>query len=275
MKKMGRTSDRDRVLLALSESDGLSNAYLRSELDLTDKRYAEIKEALLKEGLIEKYRCHSGGVCLTRKGEKKVPVFGGDSKSRVSKEADLYGPLISYLYKIAEEGEISSLPVNTANLRTRGKWQNPDVTQITIEQYPYLRKYEAIVTTYEVKQWGRWDVNAVFEAASHRRFSHEAIVVLEWPNNEHFSLSDPTFRLDEISRECQRFGVGLQTMRPHYKSHRLHTHIEAVRNSPSTAAVETWLAYIFERVKPAESSYLDIVRTADNSLSELIAFTRR
>lgn len=259
----GRPTDTLRVLRALFESDGLSNAYLRAELNLTDSRYEEIQKSLLDEKLIEKYRCRSGGVRLTKKGEQSVPVPEKGPPSSVKYEKDLYEPLIDFLKRQAQEDDVSSIPINTANLRTKGKWQNPDITQLTIEHYQYLRKKELVVTTYEVKQWGRWDTGVVFEAASHKRFSHEAIVVLEWPEGVEFSLSDPTYRLDEISRECQRFEVGLCTLRPYYSSYRLHSHIDSERHAPSDSAVESWLEYMFERLPTARKEYLESINSIE------------
>jgi hypothetical protein len=70
------------------------------------------------------------------------------------------------------------------------------VTRIVIEYYPNLRKTQVTVATYEVKQFPYWNVSSAYEAAAHHRFSHEAYVVLEWPNGVDFSLTDPTHKLD-------------------------------------------------------------------------------
>lgn len=265
----GRPTDTLRVLRALLESDGLSNSYLRTELNLTDNRYEEIRKSLLDEGAVQKYRCRGGGIRLTKAGEKSIPVIEGGPSSSVTKEKELYKPIEEFLRRQAKEDDIPSTSTITANLRAKGKWQNPDITQVTIESYRYLRKLQPVVTTYEVKQWGRWDVNAVFEAASHKRFSHEAVVVLEWPNDVVFSLSDTTYRMDEISRECQRFGVGLYTMRTYYNSYRLHLHMEAERHLPSDAAIESWLEYMFERIPEARSEYLNTIKVAEKFLEQM------
>lgn len=261
----GRPPDNLRVLRALLGSDGLSNAYLRTELNLSDSRYDEIKTALLKEGLIEKYRCQGGGIRLTKKGDKSISTSEGVPTSSVQTERDLYDPFISVLNKQAQEDDIASLLLNTSNLRTRGKWQNPDITQLAVEHYHYLRKTEIIITTYELKQWGKWDVGVVFEAASHRRFSHLAIVVLEWAAGAEFSMSDTTYKIDEISRECQRFGVGLSTLRPYYSNYRLHPHIEAERHTPANSAVEAWLEYMFERIPDSIDGYTAILSSGIKS----------
>lgn len=251
----GRPADITRVMRLLQETEGLSNSYIRSELNLTDTRYGEIKKSLLDEGAVAKYRCRGGGIRLTPEGEASIPIVEDGPLSTVKYEKDLYAPLVQYLEQQSKEDEIVSIAINTANLRTKGKWQNPDVTQITLEKYPYLRASELIVKTFEVKQWGRWDVGVAFESAAHRRFSHEAVVVLEWPNGNDFSLTDPTYKIDEISRECRRFGLGLYTLRPYYKAYRLHTHIQPIRHTPTKSDTESWLEYIFDRMPDALIGY--------------------
>jgi hypothetical protein len=218
---MARVSDRDRILRLLSETEGLSNNSIKTELDLPDGRYATAREELLNEDLIEKYQCRGGGIRLTRKGEKESPAYDGPA-STIENEAALYKPLIAFLEKEAEDDGIEAVICATHALRTRGQWQNPDITRVAIEQYHHLRKAHVTVTTYEVKQFPRWTTEVVYEAASHHRFSHEAYVVLEWPTEEKFSLTNPTYRLDQLARECRRFGVGLATLEPRYTSYRLY-----------------------------------------------------
>lgn len=251
---MPRLSDSDRILRLLDESEGLSNLRIKTELNLSDERYSAIREQLIDGGLVEKYVCRGGGIRLTRKGEENSPDYEGPS-STVDKEGALYKPLTRFLEAQAEEDGIEAIVISTDGLRARGKWQNPDVTRIAIENYRHLRKVRATVTTYEVKQFRRWDVGAVFEAASHHRFSHEAHVVLEWPKGIEFSLTDPTFKVDQIARECQRFGVGLATLHPYYNGFRLHPRLEPEPSIPDDEDVETWLDYAFSRHSDALRKY--------------------
>jgi hypothetical protein len=257
----GRPTDRLRILNLLSESGGLSNAYIRGELNLTDGRYDELKKALLDEGILEVYRCRSGGVRLTPQGQRSVQgeVRAAMPSSSVARESDLYRHVVSYLEKQAAEDEIASVVVDTASLRNRGKWQNPDVTQVTIEKFKYLKTQSIIVSTYEVKQFGSWDVNAVYESASHRRFSHRAAVVLEWPSTEPFSLSSTNYRINQIAAECQRFQVGLYTLRKYYSSFRLHLEIEPVQHVPSNDDLERWLEYMMSRNGEKTDAYFKLL----------------
>jgi hypothetical protein len=252
---MARTSDRDRILLLLSNSEGLSNLRVRTELGLADERYQKARSSLLDEGLIEKYVCRGGGIRLTRKGERQVPRPEDVPKSTVAEEADLYEPLAGFLRRQADEDGIEAVICTTHALRVRGQWQNPDVARIAVERYPRLHSMRVVATTYEVKQFPKWDVAAVYEAASHHRFSHEAWVVLEWPNGVEFSLTDPTYKLDQIGRECQRFGVGLATLHPYYSSYRLRPRVDPMPQAPEDGDVEAWLDYVLSRNPDAERDF--------------------
>jgi hypothetical protein len=123
-----------------------------------------------------------------------------------------------------------------------------------------------VITTYEVKQWNRWDVTAVFEAASHARFAHETWVVLEWPTSAgELVLPDP--RVDHLVRECQRFGVGLATLQPYYSKYRFHEHLEPDPRTPTDADVESWLEYAISRTKNAATRFDEMVRKADDGIT--------
>jgi hypothetical protein len=255
---MPRTSDRDRVLNLLAETDGLSSARIKVELDLGDERYEQVRSELINEGIAEKYVCRGGGLRLTKKGEKEViPEY--EATSSVAKEHDLYDPLVEALLRESPE----SVAFNTGSLRKRGKWQNPDVTQVSVEVYPLLRRRRVLLTTFEVKQWGVWDVNAVFEAASHARFAHEGMVVLEW-TEAGFSLSEP--RLGKMVRECQRFGIGLATLEKHYRSYRLHIRLEPVSKEPTDADVEEWLDYALSRRKESLDRFQKLMGESEQQL---------
>lgn len=245
---MPRTSDRDRIIKMLAETNGSSNLRLKVELDLSDERYELVRAELLAEGIVEKYVCRGGGLRLTASGDRQVSTET-ESRSPVTKEKELYDPLVGALLKEAPD----SIAFDTASLRKRGKWQNPDVTQVFIDVFPRLRRLSVSIATFEVKPWGMHDVNAVFEAASHARFAHRGYIVLEWRDNE-FSLSDPG--LDMIVRECRRFGIGIMTLDSHYSHWRLHPRLEpAPTREPGDDEVEEWLDYALQRREDAEKAF--------------------
>lgn len=267
---MVRPTDENRVLWLLAEAAGLPNSRVRTELGLSDARYLEVRDQLLEGGLVEKYRCRGGGVRLTSRGEVKVygaPLHG---ESAVAHEKDLYAPLIDRLSRDASEDAIEAVLVDTSNLRKRGKWQNPDVTRVTVESYRYLQTFRAMVTTYEVKQWGRWDISAVFEAASHDRFVHEAYVVLEWAKGVPFDAPEHQPGMMQIASECRRFGVGLARMTPHYSGFRFSVDIEPTQREPHDRDVDAFLDYMFERRRHAREQYLAMLNGVRTGWNEVV-----
>lgn len=264
---MARMADRDRVLVLLGQTEGLSNLRIKTELGMTDDRYAQIRSELIDEGLVEKYVCRGGGIRLSRKGERESTSDDGTS-STVENENALYRPLVDFLEAQAQEDGIQAVLCPTHSLKARGQWQNPDVTRVAIEYYRNLRKMRIAVTTYEVKQFPKWNVSAVYEAASHHRFSHEAYVVLEWPNGVDFSITDPSYKIDQLARECQRYGVGLATLHPHYNSFRLRPRLDPAPSAPDDEDVETWLDYVFSRNADALKQYNERIQIVQRQLVE-------
>lgn len=104
----------------------------------------------------------------------------------------------------------------------------------------------------------------MFEAASHARFAHEGFLVLEWIVRG-FSLDDP--RLDQVVRECRRFGIGLLTLEPYYSSHRVHTRLEAHRQDPKDNDVEAWLDHALSRRSDAEAAFNQLMAATSRQLA--------
>lgn len=247
---MARSTDKDRLVWLLQEEGRSSNRRIRSELNLSDDRYAKIRQKLLEDGLIEKVKGQGGGVQLTRLGmrTKALP----EAVSSVSAEKDLYDPFVNILQDESKENEEPALVIDTSALRRSGKWSNPDVTKISVRKFPILKSHKILLTTYELKQWKRWNVDSVFEAASQRRFSHEAYVVLEWAKGE------DVVGLEDMLSVCGRFGVGLITLHTYYTSYRYKVQLDAQKHVPTEDYVEEYLSYVFERDASAYQSYSDL-----------------
>jgi hypothetical protein len=122
---MARTTDRDRILGVLAETSGLSNARIKTALNLGDDRYSAVRDELIADGLAEKYVCRGGGIRLTKKGEREVSPEP-EGESAFDREDDMYRPLLDALERDAGDG---SVIFETASLRKRGKWQNPVVSR--------------------------------------------------------------------------------------------------------------------------------------------------
>lgn len=252
---MPRPADTDRLIWLLQEQGRVSNRNVRSTLRLSDERYSKIKEELLAEKLIEKVTGQGGGVQITNKGmkEKTLP----DAVSSFRNEQALYSPFVATLNDESKENGEAALVIDTSALRKSGKWSNPDVTKVSVRKFPILKTHRIQLTTYELKQWKRWNIDSVFEAASHRRFANEAYVVLEWAKGEE------VVGLEEMIAVCSRFGVGLLTLHPYYSTFRYITQLEAEKNSPAEDYVEEYLGYVFEKYDAFRADY-EILCTSES-----------
>lgn len=240
-------SAKERILLLLQEQGRTSNRRLRTSLDLPDDKYAGLRRELLEQQLVEKVKGQGGGLQLTPNGLKKKVTLG--AKSSVDSERALYAPFVKTLREEIAENEEAAMVIDTSALRNIGKWSNPDVTTISIRKFPILRSHKVLLTTYELKQWKRWNIDSVFEAASQRRFAHEAYVVLEWAKHE------PVVGLEDMIAVCSRFGVGLLTLHPYFSKFRYVVQLEAEKNSVSEDYVEEYLSYVFEKNGSALAQY--------------------
>jgi len=249
-----------KIMLLLDESQ-LSNARVKTELNISDKDYQDIREKLFEKGLVTRYQCQGGGIKLTNKGRREVKDIPKKGKSGVKTESELHDGLTRYLIETSRDDETDVLVINTGiKSKRRGKWQNPDVTEIAIDHYHHLRKSEVRITTYEVKRWGYFDVQAVYEAASQKRFAHEAFVVLEWDRTVTFSLTDTTYKVDQIFRECQRYGVGLSTLEKHYETkYRLRPWLDPALWDPQLEDIENFLDHIFDKYPKEVDAYNELM----------------
>ncbi len=245
---MARPKDTDRVIWYLQEQGRSSNRSVREAVGLSDDRYAKVRDELLAEGIVEKAKGQGGGLQLTQKGQKEETL--PDAKSSVDGEMSLYRPFLDVLQAEADENEDAAMVIDTSALRKSGKWSNPDLTKISVRRFQILRSHRILISTYELKQWKRWNIDAVFEAASQHRFAHEANLVLEWAKGE------PVIGLEDMMAVCSRFGVGLLTMHPHYRGFRYDILLEPETILSSEDYVEEYLSYVFDKY-PKERQRFD------------------
>ena len=230
------------VLSLLYENEAMSNAQIKSRLDISDERYLSVKKELLENAYIEKYQCRGGGIKITQKGEKFISAsFEKEYKSTVIKEGELYEPFLKSLQKEIVENEENAIVLDTSSLRKKGKWANPDIIKIAYRKYPLLRINSIAIITYEIKQANKWNNSCVYETASHSIFSNESYVVLEWAKGKGVE------ELENLLSISRRFGVGLITMLPHYTFYRFIIQSESEIRNPSPELTEDYLNYLFQK----------------------------
>jgi hypothetical protein len=89
-----------------------------------------------------------------------------------------------------------------------------------------------------------------------------------WPKDLDFSITDPTYKLDQMARECQRYGVGLGTFHPYFNSYRVRPRIDAVRSTPDDEDVEARLDCVFSRNGETLKQYNERVQVVQKQLIE-------
>ena len=233
---MSRQTDENRILLLLEEG-GMSNQALKTALSLADVRYKDVKQQMIDKNLLEVYRARGGGVKLTPKVAEQVRsnnVRNKEVGSNLS-ELELYEPFISSLDSEINENDENAETINIAHFRQRGKWTNPDVVKMSVDFYPLQRIQKLYITSYEIKKWRSWNIESVFEAASHKKIAHQSYLVLEWVKDEPYEISE------HFQQTCVRLGVGLMIMRPYYTSFRHEIKIPAETHNPIESDVEEFL----------------------------------
>lgn len=125
-------------------------------------------------------------------------VATGEARARVEREAQLYPVLKSWLIERGYRAD------DTSARRKLGRWGNPDVVGIRIDEH--LGAVELEVASIEAKpsveNWEKW----IFEAVSHRRFVHRAYFAFAVPDELRGKMSE------DLRYYSERFGVGILTV---------------------------------------------------------------
>lgn len=252
----GRRSDKEKIKRYLFNASSASHSDIIEEFDFTNEKYEKLLEEMKEENQVELFRRRGGGVRLTSTAEKSLKKEAAVFVSNVKSEKKLYDPFIKLKSKKESFDKYKSVVLDTSRFRQKGKWQNPDATKISLEEYRILGKSELIVSSFELKQFKNgWGAESPFEAAAHLRFSHESTLVLECPTKLKFEPEERQFGINELIVECQRNGVGIDLMVRRGKGFRLKNVLDAVRQKPDDSLVEEWLEYIIYRNRTAKKEF--------------------
>lgn len=129
--------------------------------------------------------------------KKQKPDEGRKSEFSHVQEKSLYPILKDWLF----EKDYDRV-ADTSSLRANGKWGNPDLVALKIEDiYGFL---DIEITTIEVKllddNWEQW----IFEAIAHTRFSNRSYFAFAYPENL-FNKLDST----DIKLYAEHFNIGI------------------------------------------------------------------
>ena len=206
-------------LVALVPIDGtaIGNGFLRENIRLTPEDYQIVVDALVDNGILERWRGRGGTLRRTTLAietpAKTKPTPEDDkveketlARSRIL-ETKLYPPFLANLQLWAKDQGWLQHVVNQLAFQGRrstgGTWTRPDFIAIGYRRFDYTPGIVRDIVTFEVKP-SACGVEAVFETAAHSRVATKSYLAIHTPDD-----GSSTIDLDRIEAECVRFGVGL------------------------------------------------------------------
>lgn len=171
------------------------NIALRRALGWDRALYQRVRAGLLASGALVPFRAHGGGIALGGCIE-----FGN-----VLHERALYEPVADVLrnawaaaHGFAGAEVLVGVTAAQGGRATGGQWTRPDLVLAALRTYPYVPGRFLDVVTFEIKPARTLDVQAVFEALSHRRCATQSYVWVHAPE-----IAAP------VAREAARHGIGV------------------------------------------------------------------
>lgn len=246
------------LLLSLMPKDGkrLGNTRL-SELFLEQAKkhlkenfgvevYWQVRNALIEEGKLDRGRGKGGSVRLISDVVKPLKT----KPHKYRKESQLYDAFHQTIQKDWVEvyditDYVSEVSAHKGRRITGGKWTRPDVTLVSIGNYPFIPGKSVEVITFEIKPADEYGVEGVYEAASHFAFANKSYLAMHMAGNE----DDPEDLLERLEKEAVRFGVGLVTFEDPAKWETFEVIVEAQHKIPSPRDTNEFLSRLKSDVK--------------------------
>lgn len=159
------------------------------------------------------------------------------------KEQQLYDPFHQTIrkdwvevYDIADH--VSEVSAHKGRKATGGKWTRPDVTLVSVGNYPFIPGKSVEVITFEIKPADAYGVEGVYETASHSAFANKSYLAIHVAEGQ----DDAEDRLERLEKEAVRFGVGLVTFEDPAKWDTFDVIVEAQHKVPSPRDVNEFLS---------------------------------
>ena len=151
---------------------------------------------------------------------------------------------------------------NTARGGPRsGKWTQPDLTLIAIQLLPIQKRVELELFSFELKRANDSDVESVFEAVAHTRYTHYAYLAWHQPIGNLI----PIEKKRDVETNCRTHGIGLIVFSDPLLSASYDILLAPVRKNPHVVDVED---YLERRLKSPDLAALkERVRELEFSLS--------
>jgi hypothetical protein len=208
--------------------------------------YWQVRNALIEKGELERGRGKGGSVRLV---EDVVQPRARPQKYR--KESHLYDAFHQTIEtKWIEENDIadyvSEISAHKGRKPTGGKWTRPDVTLVSVGNYPFIPGKSVEVITFEIKPADAHGLEGVYETASHSAFANKSYLALHVPDGSQQEAED---YLERLEKESVRFGVGLITFEDPAKWDTFDVVVEAQHKTPSPRDTNEFLTRLRDDVK--------------------------
>jgi hypothetical protein len=144
----------------------------------------------------------------------------------------------------------AKIVANTARGGPRsGKWTQPDLTLVAIQKLTILKRIELELFSFELKRAGDSDVDSVFEAVAHTRWTHYAYLAWHQPSSMHI----PSEKKKDVESNCRAHGIGLIVFADPLLAASYDILLAPIRKSPHPVDVED---YLEKRLKSADLAAL-------------------
>ena len=235
-------------LLAIGNSPLMRALSLKDSWWTTD-RYWAIRNRLIDQGLLEKWKGKGGSVRRSQRRTEGTLTPPSDTPPETTnadpylQERSLYEPMLKVIKEnwSVDYGFDDVVAEITAQggRRADGKWSRPDITLASSKMYPYVPGKQFDVITFEIKPTESVDVTAVYEALAHRRAAKRAYALLHVPEDRRQEYRDI---LEDIEQEARRVGVGVLLAGKPDDYETWEELVEAVSHEPDPQRLNDFLA---------------------------------
>jgi hypothetical protein len=210
--------------------------------------YWQVRNKLIEDGTLERGRGKGGSVRLV--GAAVKPTKTKPKKYR--RESQLYDDFHQTLQKDWIEvyditDYVSEISAHKGRKITGGKWTRPDMTLVSVGNYPFIPGKSVEVITFEIKPADAYGVEGVYETASHSAYANKSYLALHMPETE----DETEDFLERLEKEAVRFGVGLITFEDPTKWDTFEVIVEAQHKIPSPRDTNEFLSRLKDEAKQA------------------------
>lgn len=246
---MTELSESAKKILEVLPKDGsmVGNISLRNQLRLDTSEFSKAKQELQQRGIVVTGRGKGGSIGLK---EISLPPSQPKGTKGVKSESDLYEPIMKHFDEdwkpnyVAPDYYCAAITAKGSK-RKSGLWSRPDVAILTVSSYQFLPTRQIEVTTIEAKRYSDATPQAVFETASHSKFSHQAYLVIEWLEETNMDDIDNE-NIKRILKEAQRFGIGIIQMKNNHGRWDFRDILDPQRREPDPDDCNTFIEQNFK-----------------------------